>query len=80
MAEPAEAGDGFRKEIAGDKQLLVGHGKPLVFGKDRKRGLRMKPGTLDIKAVAISTAFCGAATLGPSKTSMPKRTPRCGVS
>ncbi len=57
VAEPAEAGEGFRKEIAGEKQLLVEHGKPLVFGKDRKRGLRMKSGTIELEAVAISTAF-----------------------
>ncbi len=51
------------KEIAGDKQLLVEHGKPLVFGKDRKRGLRMKPGTLEIEEVAIGKDGVGEADL-----------------
>jgi 2-oxoglutarate ferredoxin oxidoreductase subunit beta len=41
------------KDVAADKQLLVEHGKPLVFGRDRERGLRLKPGTLDIEAVVI---------------------------
>ena len=42
------------KEVAADAQVLVEHGKPLVFGKDKEKGLRLKPGTLAPEVVAAS--------------------------
>ncbi|MBM4186148.1 MAG: 2-oxoacid:ferredoxin oxidoreductase subunit beta [Gemmatimonadetes bacterium] len=44
------------RSVAADRQLLAEHGKPLVFGKDRDRGLRLKPGTLDLEVVTIGAA------------------------
>jgi 2-oxoglutarate ferredoxin oxidoreductase subunit beta len=37
------------KEAAPDAQLVLEHGKPLVFGKDRDKGLRLIPGTLTLE-------------------------------
>ena len=56
-ASEMEAGAGtFDVEAARRDFPILGervHGKPLVFGRDRERGLRLKPGTLDIEAVVI---------------------------
>jgi 2-oxoglutarate ferredoxin oxidoreductase subunit beta len=41
------------KEVAADMQILLQHGKPMLFGKDRKRGLRLKPGKLEFEVVRI---------------------------
>ncbi|MFQ5534136.1 MAG: 2-oxoacid:ferredoxin oxidoreductase subunit beta [Sphingomonadales bacterium] len=41
------------KNVAADMQLLVEHGKPLIFGKERNRGLRIKPGLFEIEVVTI---------------------------
>ncbi len=38
---------------APDTQLHVEHGKPLRYGKDGTRGIRIKPGALDVEAVVI---------------------------
>ncbi|MEE8361743.1 MAG: 2-oxoacid:ferredoxin oxidoreductase subunit beta [Gemmatimonadales bacterium] len=38
---------------APDTQLHVVHGQPLRYGKDGNRGIRLKPGALDIEAVVI---------------------------
>jgi 2-oxoglutarate ferredoxin oxidoreductase subunit beta len=47
--------DGFtEKSVAEEKQVLVEHGKPLLFGKDRKKGLRMRPGgRVELEVVTI---------------------------
>jgi 2-oxoglutarate ferredoxin oxidoreductase subunit beta len=34
-------------------QLPLEHGLPLLFGKDRKRGLRLKPGKLELEIVTV---------------------------
>lgn len=41
------------REVADDKQIHVQHGRPLVFGKDGTRGLRLKPGAIELEAVTI---------------------------
>ncbi|UCG87107.1 MAG: 2-oxoacid:ferredoxin oxidoreductase subunit beta [Gemmatimonadota bacterium] len=41
------------KDTAADNQLLVEHGKPLLFGRDRKRGLSMRSGCLEIEVVTV---------------------------
>ncbi|MGE0095761.1 MAG: 2-oxoacid:ferredoxin oxidoreductase subunit beta [Alphaproteobacteria bacterium] len=41
------------KTVAADAQIVVEHGKPLKFGKDGKRGLRVKPGALEMEMVTI---------------------------
>ena len=40
------------KEVAGDAQILVEHGKPLLFGKNKEKALRLKPGKLELEIVA----------------------------
>ncbi|HVH67609.1 MAG TPA: 2-oxoacid:ferredoxin oxidoreductase subunit beta [Gemmatimonadales bacterium] len=39
------------KDVAADTQIHVEHGKPLIFGAQRDRGLRLKPGTLELEVV-----------------------------
>jgi 2-oxoglutarate ferredoxin oxidoreductase subunit beta len=39
------------KEVAPDAQVPVEHGKPLLFGKNKEKGLRLKPGTLELEIV-----------------------------
>ena len=41
------------REVAADAQIHVVHGRPLVFGKDNERGLRLDPGTLELEAVTV---------------------------
>lgn len=41
------------KEVVEDQQLRVEHGKPLMFGKERNMGLRLKQGTLELEKVVI---------------------------
>jgi 2-oxoglutarate ferredoxin oxidoreductase subunit beta len=41
------------KPVAADAQIFVEHGKPLLFGKDGKRGLRLKPGALEMEMVTL---------------------------
>jgi 2-oxoglutarate/2-oxoacid ferredoxin oxidoreductase subunit beta len=42
------------KDVAPDTQIHVEHGKPLVFGAKRERGLRLKPGKLELEIVSVS--------------------------
>ena len=44
------------KEVAPDAQVLVEHGKPLLFGKNKEKGLRLKPGKLELEIVPAATA------------------------
>jgi 2-oxoglutarate ferredoxin oxidoreductase subunit beta len=41
------------KDIAADNQINVEHGKPLIFGKDGNKGLRVKPGAFELEIVTI---------------------------
>lgn len=41
------------RDVAEDKQIHVRHGHPLVFGKDGRHGLRLKPGAIELEAVTI---------------------------
>jgi 2-oxoglutarate ferredoxin oxidoreductase subunit beta len=54
------------KEAAGDAQILLEHGKPLVFGKNKDKGLRLKPGKLEIEV-----APAGPDTLIHDETNRP---------
>jgi 2-oxoglutarate ferredoxin oxidoreductase subunit beta len=45
--------DFTEKSIASDRQVHVEHGVPLLFGKDMEKGLRLKPGTLQLEAVTV---------------------------
>ena len=42
------------KDGAADTQLHVEHGKPLVFGARKDRGLRLQPGKLELEVVTLS--------------------------
>jgi 2-oxoglutarate ferredoxin oxidoreductase subunit beta len=41
------------KANAADGQVMCEHGKPLIFGKDGNKGLRLKPGKLELEVVTI---------------------------
>ncbi len=41
------------REIAPEMQLHLEHGKPLRFGKDGERGLRLRPGTMSLEVVNL---------------------------
>jgi len=46
--------DFTEKAVAEEKQVIVEHGKPLLFGKDRKKGLRMRPGgKVELEVVVV---------------------------
>jgi 2-oxoglutarate ferredoxin oxidoreductase subunit beta len=45
--------DFTEKSVASERQILVEHGKPLVFGKDNDKGLRLKPGTVSLEVVSL---------------------------
>ena len=39
------------KSVSQDMQIHLEHGQPLVFGKNKDRGLRLKPGTVELEVV-----------------------------
>ncbi len=41
------------RAIAEEAQIHVAHDEPLVFGKDRSKGLRLKPGALELEVVTL---------------------------
>ncbi len=41
------------RDVAEDAQIRVEHGKPLLFGKERDKGLRLKPGALELDVVDL---------------------------
>ena len=41
------------KDVAADNQLHLEHGKPLIFGKEKNKGIRLKPGGFDLEVVQI---------------------------
>lgn len=41
------------KETAADRQLVCEHGQPLIFGKERDKGLRLKPGRIELEVVTV---------------------------
>ena len=45
--------DAFRSKEGKEKQLIAIHGKPLLFGKDNKHGLRLRPGSMDLQVVEV---------------------------
>ncbi len=44
------------KAVAPEMQLHVEHGQPLLFGKDGRRGLRLRPGTVELEVVTLGEA------------------------
>ena len=45
--------DFTEKAVADDAQLHLEHGKPMLYGKDRRRGIRLKPGMVELETVRI---------------------------
>ena len=41
------------RDVSADRQIIVEHGKPLIFGADQDKGLVLDPKTLSLKAVTI---------------------------
>ena len=41
------------RDVAAERQLLVEHGKPLIFGAKRDKGLRFAPGTMTLEVMAV---------------------------
>jgi len=51
------------KEVAADHQVHLEHGKPMIFGKTRDKGLRIKPGTLGLEVVKLGEGGIGEGDL-----------------
>ena len=51
------------KEVAPDAQILLEHGKPLLFGKNKDKGLRLKPGKLEMEIVTVGTGGVSSADI-----------------
>ncbi len=47
------------KKVASDAQVLVEHGKPLLFGKDKTKGLRLNPKSLTVEIVTLGEGGVG---------------------
>jgi len=41
------------RDVAAETQIDVVHGEPLVFGAERDKGLRVKPGTMELEVATI---------------------------
>jgi len=41
------------REVAEERQLHLVHGQPMLFGKDRKKGLRLDPASLALEVVPV---------------------------
>ncbi|MCH7832556.1 MAG: 2-oxoacid:ferredoxin oxidoreductase subunit beta, partial [Proteobacteria bacterium] len=41
------------KDVADDAEIILEHGQPLIFGKQKNQGLRVKPGFIELEAVTI---------------------------
>ena len=41
------------RSVATERQIILEHGKPLIFGENNDQGLRLKPGTMDLEVVSI---------------------------
>ena len=55
--------DFIKKEVAADAQIHVEHGQPLIFGADGTRGIRLKPGALELELVTLGENGVGEADL-----------------
>lgn len=48
------------KSTAAEKQIFLEHGKPLLFGKNADKGLRLKPGSLALEVIEVGHHGIGA--------------------
>lgn len=51
------------RAVAADAQILVEHGQPLIFGRDGDKGLRLRPGTLELEIVSVGEGGVAEADL-----------------
>ncbi|HSR70820.1 MAG TPA: 2-oxoacid:ferredoxin oxidoreductase subunit beta [Kiloniellales bacterium] len=51
------------RDSAPEAQIQVEHGKPLVFGRERDKGLRLAPGTLKLEVVQLGPGGAGESEL-----------------
>jgi 2-oxoglutarate ferredoxin oxidoreductase subunit beta len=51
------------KAVSSDAQVPVEHGRPLVFGKNKEKGLRLKPGRLELEIVTLGEQGVSAADI-----------------
>jgi 2-oxoglutarate ferredoxin oxidoreductase subunit beta len=51
------------RKVAAETQIHVEHGQPLIFGERRDKGLRVKPGTIDLEVVRLGENGVGEADL-----------------
>jgi 2-oxoglutarate ferredoxin oxidoreductase subunit beta len=47
------------KSVAADQQLHLEHGQPMLFGAERNRGIRLRPGTITLEAVTLGEGGMG---------------------
>ena len=47
-------GDFTEKSVANDRQIFVEHGRPMVFGAQKDKGLRLRPGTLEMEVLDLN--------------------------
>ena len=45
--------DFTQKSMVEERQVAVKHGKPLLFGKDGNKGIRLKPGHMEVEVVTV---------------------------
>ncbi len=55
--------DFTEKDVAADTQLHLEHGLPMIFGKARDKGLRIRPGSLDLEVVHLGAGGVGETDL-----------------
>src|SRR3546814_13238339 len=48
------------RSVAADRQLLLEHGKPMIFGKDADKGLRLAKGKLALEVVTLGDGITEA--------------------
>ncbi|MEX2449976.1 MAG: 2-oxoacid:ferredoxin oxidoreductase subunit beta [Rhodospirillales bacterium] len=62
--------DFTEKSVAQDRQILLEHGKPLIFGKEKNKGLHVKPGTFELEVVTLGDGFGESDILIHDETNM----------
>ncbi|HEY9548515.1 MAG TPA: 2-oxoacid:ferredoxin oxidoreductase subunit beta [Kiloniellaceae bacterium] len=56
------------RSVAADRQLLLEHGKPMIFGKDADKGLRLAKGKLALEVVTLGGGITEADLLVHDET------------
>ncbi|HKA60052.1 MAG TPA: 2-oxoacid:ferredoxin oxidoreductase subunit beta [Gemmatimonadales bacterium] len=59
------------KDVASEAQILIEHGQPLLFGKNKEKGLRLKPGKLELEIVTLDDRVTAADILVHDETNRP---------